>query len=359
MGLAVFALVVVIWVALLVPLARRGRAELAFEASEVVGGGSPPAAPAPGPPATCPPSPATRAGGGRRGRAGWPAGAPPAAGPRPAPGSCWRWWWPRRPGRGPGWPWAGAGGWPPRGRPAARQLLPWSPSAGAARAAARPPPSRRPSAASAGPRPPGAARCPCPPNEPRPGRRRPGPAWTPSTRPARSASATPPGGPLLGQRHPGRPPDRARPGRRAARPGTAGRCGLDGAGRPSHILAGFLQDAQKERGPGDQGAGRRRPAGRRGRRRGWPRRSASSAATCWTFSGRATCRGPRPCSRPWRRSTPCWPTSTTRTPSPATCAAPPTWPLDHRAHAQRPHATMIQRDLADALRQQPPAGTQP
>jgi hypothetical protein len=33
-GLAVFALVVVIWVALLVPLARRGRAELAFEASE-------------------------------------------------------------------------------------------------------------------------------------------------------------------------------------------------------------------------------------------------------------------------------------------------------------------------------------
>ena len=34
MGLAVFALVVVIWVALLVPLARRGRAELAFEASE-------------------------------------------------------------------------------------------------------------------------------------------------------------------------------------------------------------------------------------------------------------------------------------------------------------------------------------
>ena len=40
----------------------------------------------------------------------------------------------------------------------------------------------------------------------------------------------------------------------------------------------------------------------------------------------ATCRGPRPCSRPWRRSTPCWPTSTTRTRSPATCAAPPTWP---------------------------------
>jgi hypothetical protein len=33
-GVAVFALVVVIWVALLVPLARRGRAELAFEASE-------------------------------------------------------------------------------------------------------------------------------------------------------------------------------------------------------------------------------------------------------------------------------------------------------------------------------------
>jgi hypothetical protein len=33
-GLAVFAVVVVIWVALLVPLARRGRAELAFEASE-------------------------------------------------------------------------------------------------------------------------------------------------------------------------------------------------------------------------------------------------------------------------------------------------------------------------------------
>ncbi len=34
MSLAVFALVVVIWVVLLVPLARRGRAELAFEASE-------------------------------------------------------------------------------------------------------------------------------------------------------------------------------------------------------------------------------------------------------------------------------------------------------------------------------------
>ena len=34
MSLAVFALVVVIWVALLVPLARRGRAELAAEASE-------------------------------------------------------------------------------------------------------------------------------------------------------------------------------------------------------------------------------------------------------------------------------------------------------------------------------------
>jgi hypothetical protein len=33
-SLAVFALVVVIWVVLLVPLARRGRAELAFEASE-------------------------------------------------------------------------------------------------------------------------------------------------------------------------------------------------------------------------------------------------------------------------------------------------------------------------------------
>jgi len=33
-SLAVFALVVVIWVALLVPLARRGRAELAAEASE-------------------------------------------------------------------------------------------------------------------------------------------------------------------------------------------------------------------------------------------------------------------------------------------------------------------------------------
>ena len=34
MSLAVFALVVVIWVVLLVPLARRGRAELAYEASE-------------------------------------------------------------------------------------------------------------------------------------------------------------------------------------------------------------------------------------------------------------------------------------------------------------------------------------
>ena len=34
MSLAVFALVVAIWMALLVPLARRGRAELAFEASE-------------------------------------------------------------------------------------------------------------------------------------------------------------------------------------------------------------------------------------------------------------------------------------------------------------------------------------
>jgi hypothetical protein len=34
LSLAVFALVVVIWVALLVPLARRGRAELAAEASE-------------------------------------------------------------------------------------------------------------------------------------------------------------------------------------------------------------------------------------------------------------------------------------------------------------------------------------
>ena len=34
MSLAVFALVVVIWVVLLVPLARRGRAELAMEASE-------------------------------------------------------------------------------------------------------------------------------------------------------------------------------------------------------------------------------------------------------------------------------------------------------------------------------------
>ena len=34
MSLAVFALVVVIWAVLLVPLARRGRAELAFEASE-------------------------------------------------------------------------------------------------------------------------------------------------------------------------------------------------------------------------------------------------------------------------------------------------------------------------------------
>ena len=34
MSLAVFALVVVIWVVLLVPLARRGRAELAAEASE-------------------------------------------------------------------------------------------------------------------------------------------------------------------------------------------------------------------------------------------------------------------------------------------------------------------------------------
>ena len=33
MSLAVFALVVVIWVVLLVPLARRGRAELAAEAS--------------------------------------------------------------------------------------------------------------------------------------------------------------------------------------------------------------------------------------------------------------------------------------------------------------------------------------
>src|SRR5918995_2633534 len=33
-SLAVFALVVVIWVALLVPLSRRGRAELAAEASE-------------------------------------------------------------------------------------------------------------------------------------------------------------------------------------------------------------------------------------------------------------------------------------------------------------------------------------
>jgi hypothetical protein len=33
-SLAVFALVVVIWVVLLVPIARRGRAELAFEASE-------------------------------------------------------------------------------------------------------------------------------------------------------------------------------------------------------------------------------------------------------------------------------------------------------------------------------------
>jgi len=33
-SLAVFALVVVIWVVLLVPLARRGRAELAAEASE-------------------------------------------------------------------------------------------------------------------------------------------------------------------------------------------------------------------------------------------------------------------------------------------------------------------------------------
>jgi membrane protein YdbS with pleckstrin-like domain len=33
-SLAVFALVVVIWVVLLVPLARRGRAELAYEASE-------------------------------------------------------------------------------------------------------------------------------------------------------------------------------------------------------------------------------------------------------------------------------------------------------------------------------------
>jgi hypothetical protein len=33
-SLAVFALVVAIWMALLVPLARRGRAELAFEASE-------------------------------------------------------------------------------------------------------------------------------------------------------------------------------------------------------------------------------------------------------------------------------------------------------------------------------------
>ena len=34
MSLAVFALVVVIWVALLVPLSRRGRAELAADASE-------------------------------------------------------------------------------------------------------------------------------------------------------------------------------------------------------------------------------------------------------------------------------------------------------------------------------------
>ena len=34
MSLAVFALVVVVWVVLLVPLARRGRAELAAEASE-------------------------------------------------------------------------------------------------------------------------------------------------------------------------------------------------------------------------------------------------------------------------------------------------------------------------------------
>jgi membrane protein YdbS with pleckstrin-like domain len=34
MSLAVFALVVVIWMVLLVPLARRGRAELAYEASE-------------------------------------------------------------------------------------------------------------------------------------------------------------------------------------------------------------------------------------------------------------------------------------------------------------------------------------
>ena len=34
MSLAVFALVVVIWVALLVPIARRGRAELAADASE-------------------------------------------------------------------------------------------------------------------------------------------------------------------------------------------------------------------------------------------------------------------------------------------------------------------------------------
>ena len=34
MSIAVFALVVVIWVVLLVPLARRGQAELAAEASE-------------------------------------------------------------------------------------------------------------------------------------------------------------------------------------------------------------------------------------------------------------------------------------------------------------------------------------
>src|SRR5918995_1474530 len=45
-SLAVFALVVVIWVALLVPLSRRGRAELAAEASEggsrLSSGGAPP-----------------------------------------------------------------------------------------------------------------------------------------------------------------------------------------------------------------------------------------------------------------------------------------------------------------------------
>ena len=34
MSLAVFALMVVIWVALLIPIARRGRAELAADASE-------------------------------------------------------------------------------------------------------------------------------------------------------------------------------------------------------------------------------------------------------------------------------------------------------------------------------------